>query len=89
MFNQENWTYTAFSSGELQIKISQGGMPTEEGLKELFWVSLLDNEFQALWQEEFLELEQACEFANQRYLHWDFSDQRPSDEGGCSSCAAH
>ena len=52
----------------------------------LYWVSVLQDETQEVFQAEFLQLEDSITFINEKYGHWDFTDTT-EEKGGCGSCS--
>ncbi len=90
---QENWTHTGYKSIDLQALITIGAKPGEDTSAEpiiQYFVTLLDLDLNEVFQQGFNELEEALEFINERYGHWDFADREKSSKtSGCDSCAAH
>jgi hypothetical protein len=53
-----------------------------------YYVTVLENEIQEVFQQEFSSLSEACIYLNENYGDWTFEDQTAT-KSGCSSCAAH
>lgn len=87
--NIENWTYTRFMNGNFMAMISFGANP--ESIQEdrlEYYVTVLENEDQEVFQERFDSLTDACLYLNDKYSDWTFEDQTAT-KSGCSTCAAH
>lgn len=53
-----------------------------------YYVTVLENEDQEVFQERFDSLTDACLYLNENYADWTFEDQTAT-KSGCSTCAAH
>lgn len=91
--NLSNWNYAQFSTGSFQAMISCGIDPNDylalEENSEMamcYWVSILKDEFQEIFQRKFTHLAEALSFINERYGHWNFVDTSVA-KGGCESCS--
>lgn len=87
--NIENWTYTRFMNGNFMAMISFGANP--ESIQEdrlEYYVTVLEDEDQEVFQERFDSLTDACLYLNDNYSDWTFEDQTAT-KSGCSTCAAH
>lgn len=91
MFNLENWGTSSYSNENIKAFISLAGALSEsENTNIIYAVTVLENDEVEVFQKDFTELTQAIEFTNNRYGHWDFSDQGlKKSGGGCSDCSAH
>ena len=87
----QNWTHTQYSLDNLRALITFGAdWHSPEQLT--YFVTLLDQDDQEVFQEEFSTLSSACDYINQRYQNdWPILDliAPTKSEGGCSSCIAH
>ena len=85
-----NWNYCYYSTGPLKAMISQGvdcpSLLGENPSPLLYWVSVLKDERQEVFQEEFLQAGDAVKFITEKYGHWDFTDTT-QEKGGCGSCS--
>ncbi len=87
--NNENWTYTRYQKGNFKALISFGANPEsvlEDRLE--YYVTVLENEDQEVFQECFDSLTEACLYLNDHYSDWTFEDQTAT-KSGCSTCVAH
>ena len=87
--NIENWTYCRYKSGDFLALITFGADP--EGILEDrfdYYVTVLQNEVNEIFQRSFTSLSEACLFLNEKYSDWGFDDQTGA-KTGCSTCAAH
>ena len=93
--NQDNWSYCGYQSSQYQALITLGAHPSthpdQEEPQLIYFLTLLDGDFQAIFQQEFPTLEESLKALNQRYGHWAFSHRQGEGQGGqgCSSCQAH
>ncbi|HXH29232.1 MAG TPA: hypothetical protein VNJ01_00300 [Bacteriovoracaceae bacterium] len=53
-----------------------------------YFVTVLENEDQEVFQQEFDSLNDACFYLNENYQDWKLEDQTAT-KSGCSTCAAH
>lgn len=87
LITKENWSFSGRKTKNLQVFITFGASP--ENINEcLYFVTLMDPEFQELFQQEFNNLEDAISFMNHKYEKWEFVDRSTSSEGQ-STCSAH
>jgi hypothetical protein len=87
--NTENWTYCRYLSESFMALITFGADPA--GLDEdrlEYYVTVLENEQQEVFQQSFDSLVDACLYLNEKYGDWTFQDQTVA-KTGCSTCAAH
>lgn len=87
--NTQNWTYCRYQSGPFMAFISFGADP--EGISQDsfdYYVTVLENEENEVFQKKFIDLTEACLYLNNAYTDWSFEDQS-AKKSGCSSCAAH
>lgn len=87
----ENWTHTQYVLDNLRAIISFGAS-WDRPNDLLYYVTLLDQDDQEIFQQQFEDLASACDYINQRYQNeWPIVDlMAPSKkEGGCASCVAH
>ncbi len=85
----ENWSYCRYENKNFMALISFGANP--ESLQEdrlEYYVTVLENEDQEVFQERFDSLTDACLYLNDHYADWTFEDQTFT-KSGCSTCAAH
>ena len=87
----DNWTHTQYVLDNLRALISLGAS-WEKPAELIYLVTLLDENDQEVFQQEFKTLESACDYINKRYQdEWPIVDLMApaSKEGGCASCVAH
>lgn len=93
MITTENWTYSHYANNNLKAIISFGASPTDSGICEEYFATVIDEEGKDIFQKQFQELKNACDYINGRYQEiWDFVDATnltSSKEGGCATCVAH
>ncbi len=53
----------------------------------VYWVSVLKEEFEEVFQKEFEGLGLALQWINEKYSHWDFVDTTKAQDSGCDSCS--
>ena len=82
-----NWGHVCYQCGELRAMVSTGGMWLN-GHKTIYYVSVLNNNNEDIYQSEFGSLDEALGHINQRYANWDFVDLTEK-KGACGSCTAH
>ena len=87
----ENWTHCSFSNGNLKALITFGASPDILDDTFIYYVTVLDDENNEVFQAEFPSIDQACDYINRRYGKlWSATDAiKPKKEGGCSTCIAH
>lgn len=87
-----NWTYCRYRLGPKIGLVTFGAEPMEEdetpleGIKEFYYVTVITEDMEEVFQKRFSHLEHACLYLNQHYSHWDFEDQSVASAGGCGSC---
>lgn len=95
MFTLNNWNYSRYSQNNLKVIINLTATPVETNnnpdCEFLYSVTLLDENSNEVHQEDFSELNKACEYVNAKYLDiWDFEEvKEETKSGGCGSCVAH
>ena len=93
--NSENWSFSQYKSSRIRAFISLGGEPGDENdFQELYLVTTTNEDYtKEFFQKPFYILENALQFLNSRYGHWEFLDLKitpnGTDTGGCGDCAAH
>lgn len=89
MVLNDNWNTTYYENGNLKAMISLGiGLSGEESPE--FYVSLVDNEHNDIFQESFETLDAACSYINKKYQDtWELKSLIKTSTGGCSTCVAH
>lgn len=87
----ENWTHCTFSHENLKALITFGASPEAAEDMFVYYVTVLDDGNNELFQREFKSLKAACGYINKKYRSiWTLSDAlKPKKEGGCSTCIAH
>ena len=83
-----NWNHCYYSTGRIKSMLVQGfdDRPCKEDL--FYWVMVLKDEKEEVFQAEFYHLSDALNSLNKRYGHWDFVDNTlPPEGGGCASCS--
>lgn len=90
-FTDQNWNYAQFTDGQLKAIIGLGASPEILDDSFIYFVSVLDEDNNEIHQEEFNQVEMACDYINEKYSGiWSFNDlSKPEETGGCSSCSAH
>ncbi len=87
--NIENWTYSRYEKENFWAQITFGADPeslSEDRLE--YYVTVLQDEMNEIFQRKFENLTAACLYLNQNYSDWTFHDQTAT-KSGCSTCAAH
>jgi hypothetical protein len=87
--NTDNWTYCRYQKGNFLALVTFGTSPelaTQDRLE--YYVTVLENETNEIFQQEFSTLADACLYLNAHYADWSFEDQT-AEKSGCSTCAAH
>lgn len=71
--------------------ISFGASPDILDDSFIYYVTVLDDDNNEVFQTEFDSIEKACEYINSRYnTLWSLDNAlKPKKEGGCSTCIAH
>jgi hypothetical protein len=89
--HKDNWNFCHYKNNNLTALVSFGASPEILEDKFIYYVSVIDEESNELFQQEFDQVESACSFINDKYSEfWDFNDLSiNTDTGGCGSCAAH
>ncbi|MBI99618.1 MAG: hypothetical protein CME67_00180 [Halobacteriovoraceae bacterium] len=87
----ENWTFCSFSHEELKAIITFGASPDILDDSFVYYVTVLDQDNNEVYQKEFFSIEMACDHINAKYSNiWEITDAtRPTKSGGCSTCIAH
>lgn len=87
--NIENWTYSRYEQGEFIALVTFGADPESIAANSLeYYVTVLENAENEVFQEKFTKLADACMFLNANYGDWNFADQTVT-KSGCGTCAAH
>lgn len=92
----DNWSHTQYNYEGLRAFISFGAhwdFEKYESSEIIYFVTVLDEEENEVFQSQFQTLELACEYINERYQNeWpiiDLNNPPNQKEGGCASCVAH
>jgi len=87
----DNWTFTNYTDGELVAIITFGASSEILDDNFIYYVTLLDQDNNEIFQKEFNTIDAACLYANDKYQKiWDFENKlKPAKAGGCSTCIAH
>ncbi|OIQ20724.1 MAG: hypothetical protein BM556_01935 [Bacteriovorax sp. MedPE-SWde] len=85
--NLTNWNYSYYNSEHFKALISIVGAQNNDEVALMYCPTVLDEEDTEIFQKDFLKLEDAISFINNKYGHWSFID--PTMKDGCSSCSAH
>lgn len=96
-FTADNWNYVQYinttDSGLKRAILSIGAMPNaQDEIEFLYFITILDQENNEVFQEEFKSLDIAIHHINKKFSnYWDFQDltKISDDKSGCSSCVAH
>ncbi len=87
LIDQENWNVSHFKQGLWRAQITFGA---DIERAEIYFVTLMDQDFKEHFQRSFDGLESAIADINERYGKWAFvSDIEKKSDSGCSSCQAH
>lgn len=92
LVNSDNWTFCHYASKQNKAVITFGASPNMEEDEFEYFVTVIDEDNNELFQKEFTKLSVACSYINTRYKDiWTFVDATAKDskEGGCSTCVAH
>jgi hypothetical protein len=87
--NTQNFSFCRYRQGSFLAQITFGASP--EGIEKNqleYYVTVLEDEMNEVFQQEFSSLSDACLFLNSQYADWTFEDQT-APKSGCSTCAAH
>lgn len=90
----DNWTFSHFTSANLQAFIHLGAEPAatdSDQVNILYLLTVLkdpEGQVEELFQWEFAELHEAIAAINEKYGNWQLGD-RSQGSGGCGSCEAH
>lgn len=86
-----NWTHCSYTNGQLKAVITFGASPDILDDSFIYYVTVMDDNNNEVFQTEFSALEHACEYINAKYGDiWQSADAlKPKKEGGCSTCVAH
>lgn len=93
-----NWNYSYYRKGEHKAFICLCGEPIENTQKMTpsneaiiqYAITVTDMDDNELFQQNYLELDDAIEVLNERYKIWEFFDlSQRSDGSGCDTCSAH
>ena len=89
-FTPNNWNYSQFQNQNLKAIISLGCDPDILGTRFSYFVTVLDEDDNEVYQEEFMALDRACEAMNSKYGGiWEYKDLSKPSSSGCDSCSAH
>ncbi len=90
-FNQGNWNSCQYTNQGLKAIISLGASPGILDSEFYYYVTVLDEENNEMFQEEFPDIDAACNSINNKYADlWDFIDlSQNQSTSGCGSCTAH
>jgi hypothetical protein len=92
MITRENWTYARYSGPQSLAFVSLGAKPQADSTEVEFqyFMTLADDDYREIFQNSFIELDQALEAINKTYGKWPLLLQGEKKSGdGCSSCHAH
>ncbi len=89
--NKTNWNFCQYKNDNLKAIISFGASPDILDDSFNYYVTVLDDENNEVFQEEFQTVDAACQSINHKYSDvWEFSDlSQKNNSGGCDSCSAH
>ena len=88
LITKENWDFSGYKTKDLQVFITFGADPSN--IEEcLYFVTLMNEDFQEIFQKEFRSIDEAINFINKKYSEWEWLDRSGSDAEGCGSCSAH
>ena len=83
MINDQNWNYSYFQKSEEKAFVSIGADPGADDI--LYFVTITKGEhMEELFSQDFIQLEYALDFINDKYGHWEFID--PLSSSTCHSC---
>jgi hypothetical protein len=85
----DNWSFARFEFKEQQAGIFLGADPETLAQGEyLYYVTVMKNQTEEIFQKSFSSLLSALTFINETYRAWNFVELGAPSEG-CGSCAAH
>lgn len=92
--NAQNCNYSSYTSKNLQVFISFSAAPLKnsEDCQFSYCVTVTNFDFEEVYQKSFTNEEDALQFINQKYGHWEYNATRGgknTDGDGCGSCGAH
>ena len=83
MITEQNWNYSYFQKNHEKAFVSIGADPEEEDI--LYFVTIAQGEnLEELFSQEFIRIEHAVDFINEKYGHWSYID--PLSSSTCHSC---
>ena len=87
-----NWNHCHYESRNLRALVSIGALPINNDVSIQYYVTVIDENENDLFQTDFKSCEAACEYINKKYSSiWNLNDLSvsKSSESGCSTCVAH
>ena len=88
LVTSQNWNHCGFKTRQLRAFVGMGAVPGTKNPSVIYSVTVGDEDFREIYQQDFDALDKALDFINGRYGEWDFYDLGQSG-GGCGSCSAH
>lgn len=94
-FNANNWNFCQYQHEDKKAIISFGAENLSDSTEELkfcYFITVLDEDNNQLFQQRYHDLEKACLEINEKYENfWKFVDleHELTSKTGCSSCQAH
>ena len=91
-FTIENWNTSQYINDNRKVIISLICDPEQEMDHIFYAITMLDEDNNEIFQQEFSSLDKACEEVNKKYAEfWDYYDLSKTviPSGGCGSCVAH
>lgn len=92
LINSDNWTFCHYASTEAKAVITIGASPDMDDNEFEYFVTVIDEDNNEIFQKEFNKLTTACSYINTRYKDiWNYIDAtaKTVKDGGCSTCVAH
>lgn len=89
--NTDNWSFCHYKAKNLKALITFGASPSILDDSFQYYTTVLDEEHNEVFQAEFNDLQEACNYINNKYSDiWNFTDSRVKKSAdGCSTCVAH
>lgn len=92
LINSDNWTFCHYAAINAKAVITLGASPDMQEDQFDYFVTVIDDDNNEIFQKDFNKLATACSYINNRYADiWNFIDAtaKIKKEGGCSTCVAH
>lgn len=91
-FTIKNWNTSQYINENRKVIISLICDPKHEDVQISYAITMLDQDNNEIFQQEYNTLDAACDNINQKYAEfWEYYDLSKTaiPSGGCGSCVAH